>query len=155
MQPAPAWEWDEEVADQSGPCSGIEVHFYWGPLLPRRRYWRSFLLSVAFHCLLIFGLPPLLDLLPESDSAAWRRQMAAMRALEIRVPERLYLSPVAPEKKREPLRPPRPKDEPKPVEVAKSQLTAPAPAAARPKAAPREFTPPVGIRRTNEDLTLI
>jgi hypothetical protein len=104
---------------------------------------------------LIFGLPPLLDLLPESDAVAWRRHMEAMRALEIRVPERLYLSPVAPDKRREPLRPPRPTEEPKPAEVAKSQPGAPAPGAPRPRVTPRAFTPPEGVHRTNEDLTLV
>ena len=97
MQLAPLLELEEEAlppvrVEEPYP----ELNLYWPAQLPRRRYLPSFLMSVLLHCLLIFGLPSLIDLLPESDAEATRRYLQAMRALEIRVPDRLYLPPLPP-----------------------------------------------------------
>ncbi len=154
MQPLRAWDLEEEILPE--PEIPFEFSLDAPPLLPKRPYYRSFLLSVVFHCALIFGLPPLFDLLPESDAEAFQRQMLAMRPLEIRVPDRLYLSPTAPNEEVRPPVPPKPNPAPKPTELAKEQIPAPPkPVEQARRTPPKLFQPPVAIRRTNEDLTLI
>ena len=157
MQPMYALELEEEVFSAAQtPVPGPELQLYWPALLPRRRYWRSFVVSVALHCACIFGLPPLIDLLPESDADVSRRLMRAMRSLEIRIPDRLYLpSPAAkPEEPRASR--PRPKLEHTPTEVAKADLPPPAKPGQEPlRAPPKQFEPPRNVRKVDADLTLI
>jgi len=123
--------------------------------LPRHNFFgRGLLLSAILHCLCIFGGPPLSDLLPESDTEALQR--LSMRSLEIRIPERLYL-PAMPE---QPAKPsvvrPAPKEAPKPVELAKSQIQQPnLPRARAERIPPPQFKLPERVRRVNEDQTLI
>jgi hypothetical protein len=158
MQPMFAVDLDEEALSPGAEVCvpGPELHLYRPALLPRRRYWRSFLASVALHCAVIFGLPPLLDLLPESDAEASRRLLRAMRPLEIRIPDRLYL-PTPPPKPQEPRASrPRPKPEPKPIELARADLPPqPKPAREPLQAPPKRFEPPRNVRRVDADLTLI
>jgi hypothetical protein len=114
-------------------------------------------MSVLLHCLLIFGLPSLIDLLPESDAEATRRYLQAMRALEIRVPDRLYLPPLPPKPEEPPVSSPKRKQERAPTEVAKAELPPPAakPAPAPPRAPAKPFQPPRNVRRVDADQTLI
>jgi hypothetical protein len=158
MQLAPLLELEEEalpLVRGAGPCP--ELNLYWPALLPRRRYLPSFLMSVLLHCTLIFGLPPLIDLLPESDAEATRRYMQAMRALEIRVPDRLYLPPLPPKPEEPPISRPKRTQERAPTEVAKVELPPPAvkPAPVPPRAPARQFQPPRNVRRVDADQTLI
>ena len=126
--------------------------------IPRHNFFgRGLLLSAILHCLLFFGLPPLLALLPESDAVVVERRMRAMRALEIRIPERLYLpaalvDPPKPAEAR-----PKPKEAPAPTELAKNQLQEPSvpQAVATPRIAPQRFKLPEKVRRVNDDQTLI
>jgi hypothetical protein len=157
MHPMPLMELEQEALPEEGPSApGAELHLYWSALLPRRRYWPSFLASVALHCACIFGLPPLMDLLPESDAEASRRLMRAMRSLEIRIPDRLYL-PAAPPKPEEPRASrPKPKPEQRPAEVAKADLPSPPKPAQEPlRAPPKRLDLPRNVRRVDADLTLI
>jgi hypothetical protein len=157
MQLVPLLEVEEETlfavrAAEPRP----ELNLYWPALLPRRRYLPSFLASVLLHCACVFGLPPLLDLLPESDAEATRRLMQAMRQLEIRVPDRLYLPPLPPKPEEPPISRPKRIPEPAPTEVAKADpppLVKPAPEPLR--APPRLFQPPRNVRRVDADQTLI
>jgi hypothetical protein len=135
-----------------------ELPLFQTVFLPRHNFFgRGLLLSAIFHCLLIFGMPPLLDLLPESDAVAIERRMRAMRALEIRIPERLYL----PAALLDPAKPPaarlKPKESPPSTELAKNQLQEPSipQAAATPRIAPQRFKLPANVRRVNGDQTLI
>ncbi len=153
MQPMPLLELDSEIIAGVEPWDDCpELQLYWPALLPRRRYWRSFIASLCLHCVLIFGLPPLIDLLPESDAEASKRLMRAMRSLEIRIPDRLYLPP--PPKAEEPR--PAPKPRPAPMELAKADLPPVAkPAQQSLRLPPRQFQPPRSVRRVDADLTLI
>ncbi len=133
-----------------------ELQLYRPALLPRRRYGRSFLASVLLHCACIFGLPPLMDLLPESDAETSKRLLRAMRSLEIRIPDRLYLPP-APAKPEQP-RPSQPqtKPAPKPLELAKTDIPPLPQPVQKPLRAPlKRFEPPPGVRRVDADLTLL
>ena len=71
------------VAAEQFYCQAETVHSAELPLfqtvfLPRHNFFgRGLLLSAIFHCLLIFGLPPLLELLPESDAVVMQRRMRA------------------------------------------------------------------------------
>lgn len=135
-----------------------ELPLFQTVFLPRHNFFgRGLLLSAIFHCLLFFGMPPLLALLPESDAVVMQRRMRAMRALEIRIPERLYLpaaflDPPLPAAAR-----PKLKDPPAPTELAKNQLqepSVPQPAAA-PRIVPQRFKLPENVRRVSDDQTLI
>ncbi|MGQ9633111.1 MAG: hypothetical protein ACUVXB_02595 [Bryobacteraceae bacterium] len=85
------------------PVRAPERPLFEHAVLPRYNpFSRGFALSVLFHCLLVVGAPPLLDLLPESDAQVTRRYLRAMRPLELRIPERLYLPPL-------PTEPPKPR----------------------------------------------
>jgi hypothetical protein len=126
--------------------------------LPRHNFFgRGLLLSAILHCLLFFGLPPLLQLLPESDTVAIERRMRAMRALEIRIPERLYLPAALLDPPKPAAARPKPKEPPAPMELAKNQLQEPSvpQAVATPRVAPQKFKLPENVRRVNDDQTLI
>jgi hypothetical protein len=125
MRPAALLELENETLPAiSEAAPPIELNLYWPGLLPKRRYLPSFLASVALHCIVIFVLPPLIDLLPESDDNVSKRLMRAMRSVEIRVPDRLYLPPMPPKAEKRPVLRPKPA-EPAPAEVAKSKLPPP------------------------------
>ena len=63
------------------PCPAPERPLFQSVSLPRYSCWRGLLLSVLLHGVGIWGLPGLMDMLPESDAAAWKRHMRAMRPL--------------------------------------------------------------------------
>ncbi|HSW49255.1 MAG TPA: hypothetical protein VLH09_03725, partial [Bryobacteraceae bacterium] len=133
-----------------------ELNLYWPALLPKRRYLPCFLASVFLHCILVFGLPSLIDLLPESDAETTKRLMQAMRSLEIRVPDRLYLPPLPPKERETAAARPRPTLKPTPEEVAKASLPPPPKAAPAPlRSPPKLFEPPRNVRRVDSDQTLI
>ena len=143
---------DSPLAVKTAPLP--ELKFFQPPLLQRRPYWRSFITSAALHCACIFGLPPLMDLLPESDAEALRRHMQAMRPLEIRVPDRLYLSALPPEQPEK--QPPRPEQPPEPKQVAKADMIQPPVPPVKPlRLPPRQFRAPANVRKANSDLTLL
>ena len=124
---------------------------------PHNYFGRGLLLSTIFHCLLFFGLPSLLALLPDSDAVVVERRLRAMRALEIRIPERLYLPAVLLDPPKPAAARPKPKAAPAPTELAKNQLQEPSvsQAIATPRIAPRRFKLPENVRRVNDDQTLI
>ena len=62
-------------------CPSPERPLFQSVSLPRHSCWRGLLLSVVLHGAGIWGLPGLMDMLPESDAAAWKRHMRAMRPL--------------------------------------------------------------------------
>jgi len=152
MLPLPVWELEEEVFSPPELAQGIELRLYPEPQLPQRPYWRSFLFSALLHLTCILSLPYLMDLLPETEAEAWQRYLA-MRPLEVRVPDRLFFTPT-PE-----IKPPKPaqaKPKPTPAELSRPKLIEAASGLAAPRlTTPRQFTPPPGVRRTQEDLTLI
>jgi hypothetical protein len=126
--------------------------------IPRHNFFGcGLLLSTIFHCLLFFGLPPLLALLPESDAVVIERRMRAMRALEIRIPERLYLPAALVDPPKAAAARPKPKEAPAPMELTKNQLQEPnvPKAITTPRIAPQKFKLPEKVRRVNDDQTLI
>ncbi len=148
-----------EVASDSPPAVQTapppELTLFQPPLLQRRAYWRSFLASAVLHGAVIFGLPPLMDLLPENDAEIMRRHMQAMRPLEIRVPDRLYLSSLPPEPDDSPAQR-RPQQRPEPKEVAKAEMPPQAAPRVEPlRLPPRQFKPPANVRRVDADQTLL
>jgi hypothetical protein len=135
-----------------------ELPLFQTVFLPRHNFFgRGLLLSAVFHCLLIFGLPPLLELLPESDAVVMQRRMRAMQALEIRIPERLYLPAALLDPPKPSMARPTPKEAPPATELAKNQLREPSipQPAATARIAPQRFKLPENVRRVNEDQTLI
>ncbi|RPI20112.1 MAG: hypothetical protein EHM65_00260 [Acidobacteriales bacterium] len=144
---------DSPLAVQTAPPP--ELTLFQPPLLQRRAYWRSFLASAVLHGAVIFGLPPLMDLLPENDAEIMRRHMQAMRPLEIRVPDRLYLSSLPPEPDESPAQR-RSQQRPEPKEVAKAELPPQAAPRVEPlRLPPRQFKPPANVRRVDADQTLL
>jgi hypothetical protein len=136
---------------------GAGPELFQNVFLPRHNYFgRGLLLSAILHCMVIFGAPPLVSLIPESDAQALQRQMLAMRALEIRIPERLYL-PALPAKPPAAAEPPKPKQSRPPLELAKKELPEEAlsQAVPAPRVALRDFKPPPELPRVNDDQTLI
>jgi hypothetical protein len=126
--------------------------------LPRHNFFgRGLLLSAIFHSLLIFGMPTLLNFIPESDAVSLQRRMRAMRSLEIRIPERLYLPAALLDPPKPPVARPKPQEPPPPTELAKNQLQEPSvpKAAATPRIAPQRFKLPENVHRVNDDQTLI
>ena len=138
------------------PARAPERPLFEHAVLPRYNpFSRGLALSIMFHCLLVVGVPPLLDLLPESDAQATRRYLRAMRPLELRIPERLYLPPLPAAPSKPPAAKPKPKEAPAPVELTRQQIQAPAPAGAAAKPLPKEFRPPSAVRRSDDPQTLI
>ena len=135
-----------------------ELPLFQTVFLPRHNFFgRGLLLSAIFHCLLILGGPPLLARLPESDAVVVQRRLRAMRALEIRIPERLYLPAALLDPPPPPAARLKPKEPPAPTELAKNQLQEPSVprAAATPRVVPQRFKLPENVRRVNDDQTLI
>ncbi|MFB3778286.1 MAG: hypothetical protein ACE141_11765 [Bryobacteraceae bacterium] len=157
MQLAQLLEMEEErLLASRAEAPYPELKLYWPALLPKRRYFPCFLASVFLHCLLVFVLPPLIDLLPESDAETSKRLMRAMRSLEIRVPDRLYLPPLPLKEKEPPAARPSPKLERTPTEVAKADVPPrPKPETAPLHRPPKLFQPPRNVRRVDSDQTLI
>ena len=135
-----------------------ELPLFQTVFLPRHNFFgRGLLLSATFHCLLVITGPTILKLIPESDAVVLQQRLRAMRALEIRIPERLYLPAALLDPPIPPAVRPKPKEAPAPTELAKNQLQeprVPQPAAA-PRVAPQRFKLPEKVRRVNDDQTLI
>jgi hypothetical protein len=142
------------ITVQAGPAP--ERKLFQTVFLPPHNFWRGLLISAVLHSAGIAGLPTLVSLLPESDAQVWKRHMRALRPLEIRVPDRLYLSSTAPE----PQKPPKPRVKEQqaavPREVAKAEIPQPDQSQAQPlRTPPRQFKLPENVRRVDADQTLI
>ncbi len=157
MQPASLMELGIDEGPESGDVLSPYARLFESFWRPQPRRWRALAASLLLHFGLIAGLPPLVGLLPVSEDEAWRRRVLAMRPLEIRIPERLYL-PAAPPAEKPRLQPPQPgKAEPAPApEVVRKEDVAQLGGQAAPvRLAAREFRLPERVRRTGSDQTLI
>ncbi len=124
---------------------------------PRHNFAPGLVLSVMFHCACIFGLPPLMELIPDPGvEAMMRMRVTEMRPLRIYIPERLFLPPAeaTPPKLAEPQ--PQPRPTPRPRETVELKVQAELTVPPKPeRVPPRQFSLPEKIRRADSDQTLI
>ena len=95
----------ELLEEDPGPeitevCPAPEAGLFETTSFPRHNFGPGLMLSALFHCAVIFGLPPLMDLLPDPQAEALMRMRVEMRPLRIQIPDRLYLSSTAPDQRR-------------------------------------------------------
>ena len=148
----------ELLEEDPGPgitevCPAPEAGFFETSFSPRHNFGPGLMLSALIHCAVIFGLPPLLDLLPDPQAEALMRMRVEMRPLRIQIPDRLYLSSLKPYQPK--LNQPKLEYKPAP-RAAKIEMPAIAPSPAEAaRTAPRQFKLPENIRKVEADQTLI
>jgi hypothetical protein len=137
-------------------CPEPDAGLFQAVSFPHHNFGPGLMLSALLHCACIFGLPPLMDFLPNPQADALMRMRVEMRPLRIQIPDRLYLPPVEPDQRRLTEPQPAPKANQTAPGPAKIEMPAPeAPLAEAVRAAPRQFKLPQRVRKVDADQTLI